>query len=289
MLEFNEETHRYTLDGKELISVTTLLKKHGLAPDYSAVSEEVLKAAANKGTIVHQEIEDWIKTGEIGFTPELTSFQNFIRNNKIEVVECETMVNNDIVAGRLDLIIKWNGTLMLIDNKTTSTVHKDPVSWQLSVYNYLSPRKCDKAGVFHFLKDGTMEFVPINFKPLEKVMKLMECERNGNLYQEDTSVINVNFLAKIEEAQRLIIEANKLKEQAEANMETVKEAVMQAMEQNGISKYEDDTLRITYVAAYSKTSIDSTKLKKEMPEVAEKYQKVTNVKATLKFELKEEK
>ena len=46
---FNPETHTYTLDGEEYISVTRLMKKHGLSPDYSNVSEETLQAAAAKG------------------------------------------------------------------------------------------------------------------------------------------------------------------------------------------------------------------------------------------------
>ena len=41
MLVFNEEEHKYLLDGKELISVTTLMKKHGLSPDYSGVGPPV--------------------------------------------------------------------------------------------------------------------------------------------------------------------------------------------------------------------------------------------------------
>ena len=46
---FDKETHTYTLikdsgEKIELVSVTTLLKKHGISPDYSSVNEVVLKA-----------------------------------------------------------------------------------------------------------------------------------------------------------------------------------------------------------------------------------------------------
>ena len=43
MLEFDSLNHKYYEDGRELISVTTLLKKHGLSSDYSMVNETVLK------------------------------------------------------------------------------------------------------------------------------------------------------------------------------------------------------------------------------------------------------
>ena len=47
MINFNEENHTYTNDsGKELISVTTLLKKAGISPNYDFVKKEVLTAAS---------------------------------------------------------------------------------------------------------------------------------------------------------------------------------------------------------------------------------------------------
>lgn len=58
---FNKENHTYTLDGKILISVTQLMRKHGLAPDYSGVNEVVLQRKAERGTLIHEEIERYIK------------------------------------------------------------------------------------------------------------------------------------------------------------------------------------------------------------------------------------
>ena len=64
MITFNEELHKYFDGDRELISVTTLLKKHGLAPDYSGVSESVLNRKAERGTLVHEEIENYMKFGK---------------------------------------------------------------------------------------------------------------------------------------------------------------------------------------------------------------------------------
>ena len=57
MLKFDAEKHEYFDGEKRLISVTQLLKKHGLAPDYSGVSDSVLNAKAERGTLIHSEIE----------------------------------------------------------------------------------------------------------------------------------------------------------------------------------------------------------------------------------------
>lgn len=53
MLEFNENNHTYTFNGKELISTTQLMRKHNLSPNYDMVNPEVLQSKAKKGTLIH--------------------------------------------------------------------------------------------------------------------------------------------------------------------------------------------------------------------------------------------
>ena len=48
MIRFDAEKHEYFDGEKRLISVTQLLRKHGLAPDYSGVSDAVLNAKAER-------------------------------------------------------------------------------------------------------------------------------------------------------------------------------------------------------------------------------------------------
>ena len=45
-------------------------------------------------------------------------------------------------------------------------------------------------------------------------------------------------------------------------------------------------MTVTYVKPTTRTSIDSAKLKKEMPEVVEKYSKTSNVKSSIRIKLK---
>ena len=55
------------------------------------------------------------------------------------------------------------------------------------------------------------------------------------------------------------------------------------MGEAGIYNISIDGLKISYVKGYTKSSIDSTRLKKEMPEIVEKYSKTTNVSPTIKI------
>ena len=58
------------------------------------------------------------------------------------------------------------------------------------------------------------------------------------------------------------------------------------MDQFGIQKFENDLLKVTYIAPSTRTSIDSTRLKKELPAIAEKYSKTSQVKGSVRIEVK---
>ena len=290
MISFDEQKHVYTLDGRELISVTQLMKKHGLAPDYSAVSQEVLTAKAERGSLIHKEIEDYIKNNEIGFTEELGAFIRYIATKNVKIRASETIVYNDIVAGTLDLLLDYNNELVIADIKTTSTLHKDAVSWQLSIYAYLLGNDVQRGQAFHFDNEGQLKVVDIPLKPRAEIEKLMTAERMGfERYHLPTIELDENQVAVIQEAQAIIERAKKEQEQAEANMKAVKEAITEAMAQTGAKVFENDFMKITFVEPYERSTIDSARLKKENPEIAEKYSKTNQTKASIKITLKGDK
>lgn len=71
-VEYNAEWHVYKLNGKIIPSVTTLLD----TGEYNNVPEEVLEYSRQKGTLIHKEIEEYLKEGKKGFTQE---FEEFVR------------------------------------------------------------------------------------------------------------------------------------------------------------------------------------------------------------------
>lgn len=75
-VEFDSEWHSYKLNGKILPSVTSLL-----ADDtYDNVDKKVLQYAQDKGTIVHKEIEDYLKHNIMGFSHEFYEFLDIFTN-----------------------------------------------------------------------------------------------------------------------------------------------------------------------------------------------------------------
>lgn len=68
--------------------------------------------------------------------------------------------------------------------------------------------------------------------------------------------------------------------------ETLKAKLLEAMEYHLVTKWENDDMVINYVAPTTRTSIDSKALKKDMPEIFERYSKTSNVKSSVRFKLK---
>lgn len=76
------------------------------------------------------------------------------------------------------------------------------------------------------------------------------------------------------------------KKQIEEQEKEMRVQLMVAMEKYGVKTFDAEQVRFTYVAPTTRTTIDSAKLKKDLPEVAEKYSKTSNVSASVKITVK---
>lgn len=294
---FRESDHTYRLGDKKLISVTQLLKKHGLATNYSGVSEEVLEKAANKGILIHKEIEDYIKTGAVGFTSELSDYIDITAELGFKAEDSEIILPAEEIpedkadeyfyAGTADLIGKISDGYVLADLKTTAKVDKRAYAWQLALYERLCGVKFDKLYIFHLGKNS--KAIPIERVSDEEVDRLLECERNGEIYSEPGLIVANELLARAQEAELELKRAEEAKKEAEATAKEYRQKLYEAMKQQNLSSFEtaDKSMLITRVAETTKISIDSAKLKKELPEIAEKYSKTSTVSGYVKITIRE--
>lgn len=170
-LEYYEDGHIYLVDGVIVPSITQILKvKFG--NKYNGVNRAVLNRAAEAGTMVHDAIEKYCKTGEAEDLPEVRNFKFLQKQYKFEVLENETPIilflnDEPIAAGRLDMVIKMNDEIGGADIKRTSAFDKEYLAYQLNLYR-IAYRQC--YGVeWEFLRglhlrEDTRKFVqlPIN-------------------------------------------------------------------------------------------------------------------------------
>ena len=115
---------------------------------------------------------------------------------------------------------------------------------------------------------------------------MLQCERDGVLYELSLKQVEGWQLEAIAEAQEIIETAEREKKEAEARVQEIREAVINAMQNNGVKKYEDERLAITLIDPSTRTTLDTAKIKKELPDVAAKYSKTTETKASLRITLK---
>ena len=137
-LEYYDDEHIYLFEGQILPSITQLLKiKFG--NKYMNVSKEVLERAAEKGTQVHNSIENY----EInGIESDLKEFKNYLflkKHYKWQVEQCEVPVilfkdDKPIACGRLDLAVNINDKFGILDIKRTATFDKEYVAYQTNLY-----------------------------------------------------------------------------------------------------------------------------------------------------------
>lgn len=137
-LEYDDDTHTYIVDGVIVPSVTQVLKvKFGGM--YDSVAPEVLKRAGERGTAVHKSIEDYCTKGIDLGTTEVRHFR-FLKNyydlkpvkNEIPIIVCKDDI--PVTAGRLDMILDIGGDRAVADIKTTSTLNKEYLAYQLNLY-----------------------------------------------------------------------------------------------------------------------------------------------------------
>ena len=84
-----------------------------------------------------------------------------------------------------------------------------------------------------------------------------------------------------EELQRLK-QYQEIKLKAEMLEKEIKQQLLIAMENNGIKKWSNDVFNAIYVAETQRTSIDTKRLKEELPDIAEEYSKTSNVKSSVR-------
>lgn len=291
-VKFNKKNHTYTLikdNGEkiDLVSVTTLLKKHNITPDYSNVNEEVLKAKAERGSVIHEDLEQYINHKKLGFTNELENFIKACKKHNILPSKSEFMVWNEEIAGTVDVAGIINGQTFIGDFKTTTTLHREAVAWQLSLYAYLMNEKFDKYLCIHFPDENTCNMVEI--KPIEKeeIERLLECERNCELFQKKTLELDKVSCEKILTIQQELKSLDDRKKELEKSESELKEMLIQKMEETGVKSIDNDYFKITYVAPTTRETIDSARIKKELPEIAEQYVKTSAIKASVRITLKD--
>lgn len=296
-ISFDAEKHEYWLTEDEsrskLISVTQLLKKHGLSTDYSNVPKDILSAKAELGTAIHAEIEDYIKFNELPHSEEAKAVVKWLKPlEKNGAVTSELIVYNKMCAGTIDLVIATDKALIIGDIKTCYSLNIESYRWQLSLYARLLQcchnMKADKLVILHAsasAKKLVHEITPISDAEIDR---LLDCERNGNIYTLPVLTIEEDELQTLIEAESAVTAIEKQAKEATEYRDNLRAKILARMNSEGISKFEGRELVLTRIASTERKTIDAKALRAEMPEIADKYTRATQIKESLRVSIKKE-
>ena len=129
-LDFNEENHSYTLDGRPVPSVTEIV---GLitARKYAETNAAMMAQAQRRGTEVHElceAIDCGVDPEELEIAPELVGYVNayltFLRDYRPEWEYIEKPVYTLDYAGRIDRVGTIDGKTAIVDIKTTANMDR---------------------------------------------------------------------------------------------------------------------------------------------------------------------
>lgn len=287
---FDKETHTYLLDGIILDGITGRIRERLFPDEYANVSKEVLAAAAARGTLIHEAIQ---RCDEEGYSPTVGELRDepllacvdryagIMAENDLTSVANEYLVTDGhTYASAIDIVAENDGYVILIDTKTTYTVNRDYVSWQLSVYAdffeaqnphlKVSGLACLWFKVRHGLIEGA-ELISIPRRDSELVLRM--------LYNDEPIYTGLDPLDA--ELVRLISEKNAL----EAQIDALKAQMMIVMEKGGLTSWKSGDASYTYRKAGTSNRFDSAAFKKAEPALYKQYAKPCESKACLTVKL----
>lgn len=286
---FNQEEHTYlnTQTGKMLKGITSTLVHRVNPGKYAGIPEHILKAAADRGTRVHEEIE-LIET--IGIAPRSEEGRNYLRlkaEHQLAFLQSEYTVSDlEHYATNIDAIYEVEDNVVdIADYKTTSKFDKESVSWQLSICAYFLEQNNPHVEVRKlfgiWLRGDVAEVIEVERKSDDEVKALIDADLNDRDY--DYSPTFPDYIAANEE--RLCWLGRRIKELTE-EYDALKAEVLEKMLEHHDKSFDTGNLLLTVVAPSVRETFDSKRFKAEHADLYADYLKQSTTKETLKLTLR---
>lgn len=302
---FNEAEHTYTLNGKKLSGVTAIVK--WLFPDtYTDIPESVLMKAAAHGSLIHSKCELYDTCGLGDDLPEVQEYIRLKAENSLTTEANEYLVDDGKdIASSIDVVFSKgeDGCYPLADIKTTSKIHVDNVTLQLSIYAYLFERcnKGKKAGKLYVIwlpkeKYGKAELMELKRLPTaacKKIIKAYLAKEDSTPYRvkyfgvekktENTEIepIEEALPVSLKDAENEIIKLETAIKELEAKQKEMKAGLLSLMVEHNVKKWGSDRLTITRKLDGTRESLDTAKLKKEYPDIYAECVKISPTKGSI--------
>lgn len=290
---FDKESHTYTYNGRQLSGVTSMLSRQLFSDKYSGVSENVLRRAAERGSRIHSLCELADRTG-IADTPEADDYLSLCHGYGLKYVESEYLVSDltnyascidKVYAGSADNKY-WLG-----DIKTTYSLDKEYLSWQLSVYAYLFELQnpgCEVERLFGiWLRPEHKEITDVSRIDSSVIKELLTKDAAGEKFINNLPSISDGepLPEKYKAVEDTLISMQLQYDYLKKQLDKFKEECLALMDKGGVKKFSSDRLSITRRADSTRESFDTAKFKKEHPDMYKAYIKTSQTKGGITMKI----
>lgn len=292
------EDHKYFYGEKELSGITEMLKQFISPNKLDGIDPAVLENARKRGAGIHEALDGLIKnkcSAEMNVEHVNEAFYIYEKfaEQKLTPVASEYIVSDfENFASPIDVIaLNGFGEICILDLKCTNKLDFDFVRWQTNIYRLFFEKmtgiEVAELFVIHYHL-GSARIVPLQKIEDEHVEYMLRCwcelEQFVNPIAE--SINEDVMLNKTLQVCKAIEALDNEKKQLDAEFEKLKTGLLELMKANGVKKFENDFIRLTYKEPTIRTSLDSKKLKEEMPDVFEMYKKDSEVKESILIKIK---
>lgn len=273
-VEYNEELHQYKIDGEIVPSVTELAKK------FSGLNTEWLEKHpefAERGTVMHNQLADYYKGGEMPTDPKAIAITELLapaKNQQVEVLVYNTELK---YAGTVDMLV-MDGKVCkaLIDFKSGENGNKRYYRCQLSLYLWaLSNMGVDISGTkMYIVTPGGVE----SFDPLFwDEMKSMSDDMASKVNPDDGS------LAEIEDLEEQLSVLAPYVQNYNETKQKLNEKLSALFVKTGTTKYMGSNYRFSYTPESTRITFDTKLARLMLGDEASKCDRETKVAGTIRM------
>ena len=272
--KFDGQIHTYSLDDRELSGITRLIRERIMPQKYADIPVYILEAAAKRGTEIHSACSIYDMFDEISTEyQEVGNYAKLLESNSIKILEDEYLVNNEHYATRID---KVGGDYSLYDIKTTASLDKQYLSWQLSIgahlFEHQNPGLKVPALYGIWLRGEKAALVEVPRIPDEHILALFKADREGFDFENPLRKEVDIDIEQIIQIESIIQDLKTQVEDLEVKKSTFLDSITGQMADLEMKKLETDSVAITVVADTVSKRFDALKFKEADPDLYKKYE-----------------
>jgi hypothetical protein len=301
-VQFDAATHTYSLDGKTLQGITTTLVNRAYPKDetYAGISEDVLNKAAERGSACHQSVGNYYLMGlsSTGYEDVTSRAVELLDGAGLTPIAFEYIVTDfEHYASPIDIVCKNDkNEVCIVDMKFTSKLLWPQVTLQTTVYQRFFEIVNPDLQVKHLYvlwihtndEHAVLDSRLSELTPADEqfVSELIAEDIAGVSERFDITKFYGQLPATVTEVEDSLVNRLNLLEELKEEISNIKGGLCDMMLAANIKQYSSEKIQLTTVTPKPRETFDTTRFKKEHPDLYTEYVKLSEVKPSVRITIK---